>query len=60
MLTDKRLDGMSKTHLLSLEFPKLPSPVHSSGRKLIAAHLCIFMVFFYHEHVEVGKQWENR
>jgi len=32
----KRLDGISKNHLLPLEFPKLASLAHSSSRKLVA------------------------
>lgn len=43
MMTDKRLDGVSKNHLLPLDFPKLPSPVHSSGRKLVA---CAYVYFY--------------
>lgn len=46
MLTAKKLDGVSKTHLLPLEFPKLPSPVHSSSRKLVAYAYGYFMDLF--------------
>lgn len=57
MLTDERLDGMSKNHLLPLEFPKLPSPVHSSGRKLVV-HMCIFtdlVSLLCHQYVDIEK-----
>lgn len=42
-LTARKLDGMSKNHLLPLLFPKLPSFIHSSGRKLLA---CAYAHFY--------------